>query len=355
MLSPKPSTISWLDRPVHEGKRRRYRGAVGVELEIEGTINFDTDLPVFWSWKEEHSLRGGLEFVLKKPLDLPDLSKALKDLEKTLSQSTLHPTIRCSTHIHVNVSDLTHRQIYQALAYYFLVEDLFVSTQGPLRVGNLFCLRMSDAEHIAYDLMSSIATEQGFAYFNMDGFKYGACNLAAVRHFGSLEFRFFRPLKTSQIYFWSAILHRIISTAKDFPIRKTLQYIEDGKYYEFLKLCLTQAEIEAILDSTPSGGAVNQTGTMLEKNFDFIWKLANRLEKPRKFTIPTYITDVEEDGMLEALDNHQPVSAGLTGFSPLFTIQESLPDEDFDETDFIDSPALADVEDEPDEELNDEF
>lgn len=320
------SSKHWLDRPILEGKRRRYKGSIGVELEIEGTMNFGPSLPVFWSWKEEHSLRGGVEFVLNKPLDLPDLQTALTNLEETLSKSNLQPTIRCSTHLHVNVSHLTSRQIYQALAYYFLIEDLLVRTQGPLRIGNLFCLRMSDSEFLAYELMMSLETGDGFNTFSMDSHKYGACNLAAVRKFGSLEFRFFRPLKTQQIFFWAKLLNRLVDRAKDFPPQKLLQMVEDNRYLELLKLCLEDEEIAVLLSSTQPGASYQQ---LIDTNYELVSKMARLLSRSKRSVIPRHVADIEYDGDLNLLNvNAAPPGSLWSNAAEVFpSLAEDLPEE----------------------------
>lgn len=275
----------WLsERAIPRGKA----GEVGIELELEGNFEFQSDLTDFWNAKEEHSLRGGYEFVLRKPIELVDLDRALSDLEKTLEKSQIHPTIRCSTHIHVNVSKMSHRQIYNAVGYYFLLEDLLVQTQGPLRIGNLFCLRMSDAETIAHDLSESVRRQTGFGQFSMDSHKYGAVNLAAVRKFGSLEFRFFRPLKTPQIAFWSRLLHRMIRNAADIPLSRPIDLLEKDRYTDVLRLCLLDEEIDILTQ-----GVVWQP--LLETNFEAISDLAKALEKPRKYEIPMHIVEALDD------------------------------------------------------------
>lgn len=279
------SNNPWLEQRVFP---RKKRGDVGIELEVEGCFNVQPSLETYWHSKEEHSLRDGVEFVLKRPIMIGDLKPALADLDDTLNNSEVHYSIRCSTHIHVNISSLTTRQVYNIALFYYLIEDLLVQTQGPLRIGNLFCLRMSDAEGVAHDMYESIKRGYGFQYFSMDANKYGALNLAAVKVFGSLEFRFFRPLKSAQIEFWTLLLHRMVQKAKDIDAGVFLNMINRGEYFEAMNLVLSSDQIAALIEGQPDWIR------HLDVNYDPIKRINRELNKVQTFRMPDHIVETDD-------------------------------------------------------------
>ena len=58
-------------------KSKPLPGDVGIEVELEGDLK---PTEIFWDFKGEGSLRGGGEYVLKKPILLKNLKDALQEL-----------------------------------------------------------------------------------------------------------------------------------------------------------------------------------------------------------------------------------------------------------------------------------
>ena len=224
-----------LDTRVSEWSRKRGPGGeIGVEVELEGTLHTGDLANRFWIVKPEGSLREGYEYVLAKPTKLSELIAVGKEFDGMMEKSRPKKTIRCSTHIHVNVNNKTIRQLYNIIGYYYLVEELLVRTQGPVRTGNLFCLRMSDAEDIGDQLVYS-AEEHHITCFNQSNNKYGALNLAAPIKFGSLEFRFLLPMTSwKEIDFWVGLLHQMVNTAENLSIRDAVRFVETDSPKKFL-------------------------------------------------------------------------------------------------------------------------
>lgn len=304
---------SWLADPINKQFRKRTVGDIGIELELEGDFSISSD-SLYWSWKEEGSLRNGLEFVLRKPVKLEDMSEALSELQGILDKCHPIHSIRCSTHIHINVLRLTHKEVYNAILYYFLLEDLLVSTQGPLREGNLFCLRMSDAEGVTDSIHQSIAQDMGFTNFSMDTHKYGAINLAAVRTFGSLEFRFFRPLPTPVIDKWARIMYNIVHVGASINLKEILSFIDNGEYLKALTPVFTLAEISELFS-----GDIQRH---LEQNFDNVNYLLKALSAPKIFKLPHGLNedydDTPFDGYTGVQSSAEPTGTeGWIGAVPL--------------------------------------
>ena len=191
-------------------------GMYGIEVELEGDLGPASTR--FWRTEVDHSLRGGVEFVFKEPLKRPQVTKALTQLQEIIDNSIVSLSIRCSTHIHVNVLDKTPLEIYEAMFRFYLLESLLVSTQPENRQGNLFCLRMQDARDIALRIRQSMLNGSYLLDHSTDH-KYAAMNLSSLNVFGSLEFRFLPAFKdTREIERWVDIFGGIVNptTTRDF-------------------------------------------------------------------------------------------------------------------------------------------
>lgn len=229
------------------GFHQTMTGDIGIEIEAEGTktgVNPMTPWvknredqgkpPKYWMAKGDNSLRNGVEYVTNGPVPLDKLSDAM-DEWATYSKGTRyrHDTIRTSVHYHVNVQHLTLRQIVTVIMGWWLLETPIVDLQGPTRVGNLFCLRVSDAEHLVMDVLNSLEMDNPplLGQHMGDNVKYAALNINAVRRFGSLEFRFNRgTTDPAEIEKWGRALHQLVhSFAKLGSTERLIELIEkDG-------------------------------------------------------------------------------------------------------------------------------
>lgn len=208
------------------GKKKPKQKDIGIEIETEVgpkdanpamvfTDNYDKyGKTKFWSVKGDGSLRNGAEFFTNGPVYVNKLDDALLEFEKYSQGCKFRKdSIRTSVHYHLNVTPLTLNQIIAAIVGWWLVETPIVNTQGPTRVGNLFCLRVSDAEHLVQDLIRSIREDNTPLLGGSlgDNVKYAALNINAVGRFGSLEFRFNRgTVDPSEITKWGRFLYSFV-------------------------------------------------------------------------------------------------------------------------------------------------
>ena len=141
------------------GIKNTYTDHVGLEFEIEG-VNIPNNVPG-WRVENDGSLRGeSHEYVLPEPC-------------------------------HINVGDLTYTQLFNFALLYLSMEDLISRRFGDTRQGNLFCLRMSDAEWLGKLLYDVVKTED-LKLLNTDNIRYASINFNALFRYGSLEFRGWR-------------------------------------------------------------------------------------------------------------------------------------------------------------------
>ena len=188
---------------------------VGIELELEGVhcgdyrgaavisshsghSKYVLDYGrMLWDMEEDGSLRNnGMEFVSKK-LFGQDVINALDDIDTFCKQELpQQPSIsdRCSTHIHIDVTDLNFTEFLYFICNYIIAEPLLFNYCGNERADNFYCLPYfkSDSFYDALNQtwMSITAGNDDDVSDKIAAFeKYSSVNISSVNKFGSLEFR----------------------------------------------------------------------------------------------------------------------------------------------------------------------
>lgn len=119
---------------------------VGIEVEVESLQDYQGDF-VYWVDKEDGSLRNnGREYVTHPipanlvPYALLELQEFLDDVNPKHSFST-----RTSVHVHLNVRDMTFKQLHALSIVYLLFEKAFYKFAGRDRYKNIFCVPHADS------------------------------------------------------------------------------------------------------------------------------------------------------------------------------------------------------------------
>lgn len=294
--------------------------ALGVEVELEGSLYGSSSRNKYWLVKGEGSLRnGGMEYVFKSPVSLDILPKALDEFDLLMKNSKPVCSIRCSTHIHVSVLDFTTAQIYNAMLAWYFVEDLFMATQSVNRQGNLFCLPLSRAEEIAVSIKDSMTNSDGFYTFHVERNRYAALNLCAITKFGSFEFRFLDAMTSGkEIDRWCRILYRVVNNTKNISPETLLEMYEQMSAVTFLSHLIGSEYVQYII----KGLSTSQVTRYLHSNYDHIFEFAHMIKK-QKFQLPrTYWNeDLEGPGKLNfstsfsdmSTEEQMALVAGLQG------------------------------------------
>lgn len=178
------------------GSNAEYKDVVGVEVELEHQDPFK-DLPAklrsVWRVEGDGSLRvNGAEYVFKKPLKPVAAKGAVSSLGEHIDSYTKPVNEgRDGVHVHINVGDLTVRQLTNFTTLWHMVESLVTNWCGKYRNGNLFCLRVQDAEYVV-DVLTEALEAENLGLLHTDRIRYSALNLKALPQYGSLEFRCMR-------------------------------------------------------------------------------------------------------------------------------------------------------------------
>jgi hypothetical protein len=215
--------MTWYDKTIYDlfGLRNvghKVEGEVGIEIELEGLNLPAGAMQYYWNAHNDGSLRpfqghNPQEYTLKRAISRDDVLKSLEYLKKKLTSSFAEVQLsqRTSVHVHVNAQELSFRQVMTWLTLYYIFEEVLTDyVGGKLRSGNLFCLRLKDAENVL-NLLGQSLKNQNVGYLNdPEHLKYHACNVAALASFGSLEFRQHRGCDNpTDISRWVSILLRL--------------------------------------------------------------------------------------------------------------------------------------------------
>ena len=191
------------------------KGEVGIEIECEGH-NLLLDPSKWWKGIADGSLRGeSIEYILRAPIDRAKVLESLNLLSKELAQhgSKVDESYRTSVHVHLNAQPMKMRHVFNQICLYLILEDILVEYCGKERIGNVFCLRASDAEGMIDRIRRAIKKGE-YANMGQDGMRYAAINTKALADHGSLEFRAFRgTVDPKLINQWVEILLEIKDAA----------------------------------------------------------------------------------------------------------------------------------------------
>lgn len=271
-----------------------YTNPIGIELEVE----FLEAAPIIetknWRSKREGSLRYyGAEFVNPSPICLSKKRTLIEGLLKTIRKVPLiEDSPRTSIHVHVNVLDYTPVQVWTAACAYWILENLLFKYCGKEREGNLFCLRLCDAQgvidYILHDLTLSSKTDRPFTSFRGDAVRYAGLNINAVPKFGSLEFRGMRGAVDATIMdTWSTEMYNIINNAatkyKDPEDLMDTFFKSDKK--DFMKTLLSSDFVDLLisLDKTWKDLVDSNTGIVMGIAYFHDWSTwGNTVDKIRQ-------------------------------------------------------------------------
>ncbi len=165
---------------------------IGVEVELERVPDVNI---VGWEVKIDGSLRdGGKEFVFNRPKRGIYAVRALERFEAAIQDLPDPPVIssRTSTHIHIDVRDLTPEELSNLIKLLVIFELPLIRYWGPVRWRNHFCLPYYECPQ-GLGLLRCLNNQMSnkSLYYNVlkYGMKYNNINLKTINTFGSLEVR----------------------------------------------------------------------------------------------------------------------------------------------------------------------
>ena len=209
------------------------KGALGVEIEVEGDCLPYRGLEG-WRCEDDGSLRGeSMEYVFEGPTPTNLAKQRVRELCAALEGCDIQDSGRGGIHVHVNIRKLTQKQVKTFILLYLLYERTLMQFCGEGRVGNLFCLRMEDAEGLFFELRQAFERDN-LMLLDTDNIRYASINCKAIAQYGSLEFRgMASTIDAERIITWIDLLLDLRKAAQEMDIREVFA---EGSKIGFKKL-----------------------------------------------------------------------------------------------------------------------
>ena len=213
------STFRLEERGVPEFKGTLF----GIEIEMEGQVRVPDGKSANWRQERDGSLRGdgSREYVSRGAWDKKTAAAEILELYDNIlkNKGTINNSMRAGVHIHLNMQDKTMMELFTFVALYYVLEDTLIDMFGTEeRVGNLFCLRLSDASYTS-EILATAIKSGAFAQYMTDNdeIRYSALNLTSLSKYGSVEFRALQtPQDPRQILSWIDIIELILKGSQKF-------------------------------------------------------------------------------------------------------------------------------------------
>lgn len=156
----------------------------GCEFEIESVKDWNPQVGVVFHIENDHSLRNSGKEFKTKPSTFDQAIDAFKLLHSNLSLGKDPFSERTSIHVHVNVRDLSLKEVRRFILVYALLEPLFFEFVGEKRKGSIYCVPLS------YTYLPSLYKKSVPELLDKwNNNKYTAFNILPIRNFGTVEFR----------------------------------------------------------------------------------------------------------------------------------------------------------------------
>lgn len=161
---------------------------LGIEIEVENMQQLVEDPVYYWEKKHDGSLRNhGLEFT-SIPLRTEQVEHALNYYTQLVTKyNTPDYSPRTSVHVHMNVRDMTEKEVINFVLLYCLFEKHFFHIAGTKRESSIFCVPL-------YKTLATYKLSNIFKHIT-SWHKYNALNLGTVLgthqlpKYGTIEFR----------------------------------------------------------------------------------------------------------------------------------------------------------------------
>jgi hypothetical protein len=237
---------------------------IGLELELEGrNVGLRDVATKGWQRKEEGSLRGeAIEYITNGAKDVNEAKKLVIDLFKKFDENKVkfNNSIRTSTHVHLNFSTQTVKQVVNFFSLFTLLEEVLQYYSGEDRKGNLFCISTREGEGIV-NVVSQAIRDGDFRKFAGDRFKYAACNLCTLYKFGTVEIRTMRGADSAvQINNWIDILNDLYKYS--LKMRSPVELINDLSFIgadALMRKIFTPANYVEVMKTFPTIRTLHQS------------------------------------------------------------------------------------------------
>lgn len=174
----------------------------------------------FWKLTADGSLRNsGMEFVSKYGTTFKNLAPVLLALDDYLSvfDPLAEANHRTGLHLHVDVRDMSLKDLQRLLMLYALYEDAIFNYSGG-RQKNIFCVPLSETDLPLSHLIGINDLDSLNAFIRNHTRKYMGLNLKPIGEQGSIEFRMhYGTRDLDKIYDWAFVIHSLFRAVIEGP------------------------------------------------------------------------------------------------------------------------------------------
>lgn len=192
----------------------------GCEFEIEDVKALGATITSHFMIEEDSSLRNNGKEFKTPPSTYSHTLELFKLLHKDLKVGPAPFTDRTSTHVHVNVSQLTLNQTRQFVLTYALLEPILFKFVGDKRANSIFCVPLNFT-YLPGHYKNDITT------MHSKWHKYTAFNIKPLNHLGTVEFRHLYGTNNEDVFTtWLSTLKELydwICNTNDWDVVKALQ------------------------------------------------------------------------------------------------------------------------------------
>ena len=192
---------------------------IGIEVELENVyVNTVSETCGLLSATNDYSLRGENcgEILFSMPLKGNDVIEAINGIDEYIQVTESKPIMssRTSTHVHIDVRDMSLEELRKFIIVYLSVERLLSNYCGRMRAENIFCVPVYKSSRLIHCL-SGLFEQKTFSTARMisilsqfnEELRYGAINFHSLWKHGTLEFRMLRgEYRAPKIKEWLNIL-----------------------------------------------------------------------------------------------------------------------------------------------------
>lgn len=165
---------------------------IGLELETENCRRIGREVStgdierLGFQTATDGSLRGTAFEFISRPMAMKHALASLTDFFELTKFDERNYSDRCSTHVHVNCTDLTLEQISNVALVYQVVEEILFEFVGHNRESNIYCIPWNQCRN-HHRLVSNFLAEPRHTLKGWN--KYTALNLLPLMILGTVEFR----------------------------------------------------------------------------------------------------------------------------------------------------------------------
>lgn len=284
-------------REIIRGYVEDVYGDFGIEIECEGKGIIEVHSK-YWTTVNDGSLRGQYleecaEYVSKLQLDTNGKRTALKRTHHKvhpalrslfrlhLKDAVFNKSPRTSTHVHINVLDLTRKELFNFIYLLTLLEDSLIKLSGKSRQGNRFCLSSKDAVGYFKGVSYLFDVPVRRLRLSEEDFKYSTINLATIGKYGTVEIRCMEGTNDAvRLTRWINLLLSIRDLSKQYV--NAYQIMEDLDKFK-------ESKIQSLIKDFPE-----LLGTDIENNI--LYSISYNCEFPEYYKeIPEKEKEVKVD------------------------------------------------------------